>query len=227
MDYYTKTTDGTFTLAVHPDTAKLAEFRANNIALKQKLATFEGIDPAEYAAMKAELATDDAADEAADAADAAAAAASLQRVTDLQSQLAAATTKLAASAALETQLAEAQKKADRGVLREKLRDKLLVAGVLPAALDIALDKAEPIFAVKDDVLIAKAGGPASVDEWILSATSDFGFLFAPSRGGGTSPKASVLGAHSAANVLRDPSPQDLGKYAADIKSGKMKIEFTN
>jgi len=226
MDYYTKTTDGTFTLAVHPDTAKLAEFRANNIALKQKLSAFEGIDPAEYAAMKAERATDDAADDAADAADDAAAAANQQQLTDLQSQLAAATTKLAASAALETQLAEAQKKADRGVLREKLRDKLLAAGVLPAALDIALDKAEPAFTITDDVVTAKPGGPLNVEEFILSATTEFPFLFAPSRGGGASPQA-VLGARSNAHVLRDPSPQDLGKYASEIRSGKMKVEFTN
>ncbi|MDO8795207.1 MAG: hypothetical protein Q7J25_11365 [Vicinamibacterales bacterium] len=224
-EFYAKGEDGKYHLSLDGEPPgyvkadKLAEFRSKNIALMQQAAKFEGVDlDAAKAAIAKVAAFGDLDPVAAKAALAKVAAgdADADDVVKLKLDLATA----------QGTAASAQAKADRGVLREKLRDKLLAAGVLPAALDIALDKAEPIFTVKDDVLIAKAGGPASVDEWILSATSDFAFLFAPSRGGGSGgAKPSVLGA-SAANVLRNPSPQDLGKYAAEIKSGKMKIEIT-
>ena len=122
------------------------------------------------AGLEQELATDDAADAELDAADAAAAAAIQAKLTDLESQLVAANSKLAASAALEAQLAEAQKKNDRSVLRDTVGAKGLAAGVLPAALDVFLDKAERAFEIKNDTVQPKAGGPSDVDEFILKAT---------------------------------------------------------
>jgi len=213
-DLYKPTADGKFSLDItdHPDTAKVKEFREHNIGLTKLKEKWGDLDPV---AVKAKLdAFGDLDPVAAKAAIAKLAAGDGEDVVALK--LALATEKGRA--------ASAQAKADRGVLREALRDKLLAAGVLPAALDIALDKAEPVFTLTGDVLVAKAGGPASVDEWILSATSDFAFLFAPSRGGSASPKASVLGAHSNAHVLKNPSANDLGKFASEIASGRMRVE---
>lgn len=199
-EHYAKAEDGKFHLALdgHPDAARVAEFRSNNIALKQQLAKYEAVDLDEYAKLKAHAADPDA-------------------IVALRLELEAEKGKVAS----------AQAKADRAVLREKLRDKLLAAGVLPAALDIALDKAEPAFTITGSEVTTRPGGPLNVDEFILSAITEFPFLFGASRGGGSiGSKPSVLGAPAHPNVLRNPSPQDLGKHSHDIKSGKMKVEYT-
>ena len=218
-EHYVKAEDGKFRLALdgeHPDTAKVREFRDSNTRLmaeveplKAKVKQFEGIDPAAIAADKAKAAELDAT----------------------KAQLAARDAELATEKAAR---ADAQKKADRGLLRDALRTKLLSVGVLPAALDIALDKAEPVFEVKDDAVVArpdhfskaKPGEPLTPDEWILGAIKEFPFLWKQSSGGGASPTSSLFGGTSGQNVLKDPTPQQLGQHAADIKSGKLKVEYS-
>lgn len=226
-EYYMKGADGKFYLSLDGEpfgyvkAEKLSEFRANNIDLMRERddlhARLEGVDlDAAKAALAKVAAFGDLDPVAARAALAKVAAGDADDVAKLKLDLATAQGAAAAAHA----------KADRAFLREKLGSKLLAAGALPAALDITLDKAEPIFSVKNDVLITKAGGPASADEWILTAITDFPFLFAASSGGGGRPVApSRLGSTASATLL-NPTPQELGKHAADIKSGKMKIEIT-
>jgi len=132
--------------------------------------------------------------------------------------------------------AEAQAKADRGLLRDALRTKLLSAGVLTAALDVALDKGEFFFEVKDDAVVArpdhfskaKPGEPLTPDEWILGAIKEHSYLFKASSGGGASPSSSLFGHASNQKVLKDPTPQQLGDpaTAAALKSGKLKVEYS-
>jgi hypothetical protein len=143
--------------------------------------------------------------------------------------------------ALETQLATetsaraaAQQKADRGVLRDALRGKALAAGVLPAAVDILLDKAEPMFEVKGDALQARPntfspsrpGESLTPDEWVATAVHDFPFLFAPSVGSGADPKRANGGTTDGKRVIRNPTARDLGENASAIAKGEVRIEYT-
>ena len=81
-----------------------------------------------------------------------------------------------------------------------------------------------------DFIVSKA--PADADElteWLADAavSKELAFAFQPSSGGGAAPKtSSTLGARSNVNVLRNPTPQQLGEHAADIRAGKTKIEIT-
>jgi len=83
-----------------------------------------------------------------------------------------------------------------------------------------------------DFIVGKAPTdmtPEKLDEWLKDAavSKELAFTFQPSKGGSASGGAKpVLGAPAHPNVLRNPSPQELGKHAADIASGKMKIEIT-
>jgi hypothetical protein len=206
-EHYTKAADGTYTLRVegHPDATKVAEFRERNVELLKTVAKFDGIDPATVKSDRAKL-------------------------TSMEAQLA--TTPLRV-AELETQLAAVQQKADRSVLRDALRGRALSAGAIPAAIDILLDKAEPVFEVKNDAVHARpntfsASRPGELitpEEWIVGATVEFPFLFATSSGGGADPKRGGGGTTSA-TTLRNPTPQQLGQHARAITEGTMRVEFT-
>jgi hypothetical protein len=141
----------------------------------------------------------------------------------------------AALAAEKTARADAQAKADRGLLRDTLRSKALAAGVLPAALDMFLDKAEPVFTVVNDAVQARPntfsksrpGELLSPDEWIVDATKEFPFLFGRSSGGGADPKPGLFGGGSNVKELRDPTPQQLGEHAAAISRGELKVVYSS
>jgi hypothetical protein len=195
--------NGKFTLATdHP---KIAEFRENNIRLTKELAKFEGIDPV---AVKADR----------------------EKITTLEAQIASTPQRVAE---LESQLATAQQTANRSVLRDQLRDKAVKCGVIPQAIDILLDKAESAFEVKDGAVQAKAfstttpGERMTAEEWLLSTTQEFPFLFHPSSGAGAAPSKSNAGGGNGKTVLRDPTPQQLGELASDIKKGLVVVEYTS
>jgi hypothetical protein len=128
--------------------------------------------------------------------------------------------------------ADVQKKADRAHLRDTFRPKLLAAGAFPAALDIALDKLEPVFTVENDTVKAKTafsterpGEPLSPDEWIVGAIKEFPFLFGQSAGGGAAPKSGLLGGGSNQKELVNPSAHELGENATAISQGKLKVVY--
>jgi hypothetical protein len=157
----------------------------------------------------------------------------LGEVDTLKGQLAARDAELATERAAKV---EAQQKADRGRLRDTLRNKVAALGALPAAVDILVDKAEPFFQMDGDVVKAKAnifsptqpGVPLTTEEWLTNAVKELSFLFAPSVGGGAPSRTSAGGGTgSGVPVLKDPTPQQLGERAADIKAGKLRVEYSS
>jgi hypothetical protein len=83
-----------------------------------------------------------------------------------------------------------------------------------------------------DFIVSKAPPdmtPEALGEWLKDAavSKEMSFTFKPSSGGGaTGAKTAVLNANPSVNVLRNPSPQQLGAAAADIKAGRVKVEYT-
>src|SRR5438309_3553269 len=150
---YVKSADGkSFTLDVddHPDAARVAEFRSNNVRLMKDLERFKDVDPAEYARLKA----------AGDSAE----------VVALKLKLSQ-----AESAAI-----EASKKADDAAFSNTIGNAFLKAGGLPSAQGyIVGEAAKAGFTVKDGALVStqlgKPGEPLTINDWlqIQFSTSDF------------------------------------------------------
>lgn len=202
--------NGKFYLATQGEHPKVAEFRATNVALlkeRDDLRTrFEGIDPETVKADRLKLAELDKAKPDV-------------RIAELETALA---TEKAANA-------DAQKRATVSLMRDTLRPKLLAAGALPAALDIALDKAPSVFTVVGDVVQARPntfsktrpGEPLTPDDWVLQTIVEFPFLFAPSSGGGSG--SGSKNSQTTATELRDPTPAELGQHSAAIAAGTMRV----
>jgi hypothetical protein len=214
-DHYTKANDGKFHLTLDGEPPKLTEFRNTNIELLKERdalkAKFDGIDP--------EVAKADRA-----------------KVLDLEKTNPDARLKVL-EAELATEKAiriETQRKADRSRVRDVLRVRATAAGVLPAAMDMLLDKAEPQFVMDGDVVKAKPntfsptrpGEPLSVDEWMTGALKDLGFLFGRSNGGGSDGRPGGGSGGDGKTVLRDPTPQQLGEHAKAIAAGEMRIVYS-
>ncbi len=198
--------NGKFTLVTQGDHPKVAEFRDKNVALLKAAAKFDGID--------------------------------LDAIKGDRDKIAALEAKLATTPQLESELqvertarVAAEVKANRAVLRDTLRATALAAGVLPAALDILLDKAEPAFEVKNDGVQARvfsASRPGELmtpQEWVAGAIHEFPFLFGASSGSGSHPKRGG-GTGDGKRVLTNPTPQDLGRHASEIARGTVRIEYT-
>jgi hypothetical protein len=201
--------NGKFYLATQGEHPKVAEFRTTNVALlkeRDDLRTrFEGIDPETVKPALAKLAELEKAKPDV-------------RIAELETALA---TEKAANA-------DAQKRATRSILRDTLRPKLLAAGALPAALDIALDKADCFIVVNDAVQAkpntfskTRPGEPITPDDWIADTVREFPFLFGPTTGGGSGP--GNKNSQTSATELRDPTPADLGRYSAEIAAGTMRV----
>lgn len=202
--------NGKFYLATQGDHPKVAEFREKNITLLRDLARFDGIDPEAVRVDRLKLTELEKAKPDG-------------RVATLEAEL----------VAEQAARAEAQKKVNRGVLRDTFRAKALAAGVLPAALDICLDKAEPIFTVVNETVQARPntfsksrpGELLTPDEWIVESTKEFPFLFGRSAGGGADPKPG--GGCANVRELRDPTPQQLGEHASAIAKGDVKVRYSS
>jgi hypothetical protein len=202
-EHYTKGDDGKFRLSLdgeHPDTARVAEFRANNIKLTKDLARFEGIDPDKAKAESAEL-------------------------TELKK--AKPDEKIAA---LEAKLAEAQGRADASVLKSAITDAFIRAGGRAEATEFMTTKATSLFAVENGVLVGRTFDPnrpgekLSVDGFIAAQVRESAFAFKPSSGGGADPKPA--GGQPGGKRLVNPTPQELGANAAAIARGDIKVDYT-
>jgi hypothetical protein len=207
-DYYTKTADGKFALDLesHPDSAKVTEFRDKNIALLKERddlkARFDGIDPEAVKADRLKLAELAARPDAA---------------------------KLAADLAAE-KAAHASTQLKQIVTTDFLR-----SGGYTSAVDFIAAKAAKVFAMEDGKVTTKEfstsnpAEPLSIGEWIFKQTTEAGFAFQPSRGGGaggSGGSASRFGARSDQKILKNPTAQELGANASDIASGKVKVEYS-
>jgi hypothetical protein len=224
-DFYTKAEDGKFHLSIDGESSKLSEFRDKNIALMKeldelrplkvkyegidpdataklteaeaKLATFDGVDPAEYRLLKARP-------------DATKRAAELE--TDLATEKAAhAATKFKTTTTVEFLKTGGRESAVDFIATEAA--KVFAADGTTKELStinpgVPLTVAEWMkqqVAVSDFAFNPSRGGGAG-----------------PVQGGGVH----RLGAHTRQNELRDPTPQQLGAHASDIANGKLKVVYT-
>jgi hypothetical protein len=193
--------------------ADITEFRDRNIALLKEIddlkAKYEGIDPEAVKADRIKLAELEKAKPH-------------ERVTELE-------TKLAAS---ETARLEAQKQADTFVIESKIADAFLKAGGRPEARAFIVAQSVGQFVVENGVLKgtkhspARPGEPINVAEWLTLQTRENAFCFFPSSGGGASGSRGS-GSGTGGKVIRDPTPQQLGEFAADIKAGKVRVEYSS
>lgn len=216
---------------------ELAKFRDKNIVQSKKLETLEGID-AKYTLLldenktlkhKLEGGVTDAAKKNHELIEAA-----LRPV-------------LAKVGDLEASLAKSEKEgSDRAValIRKDLENRLVTVaqkiGVDPNALDDFKRRGLDVFQVEDGTIVAKAGemslfskqNPSQalgVDEWAGGIQATAPHLFKPSVGGGASGSQSNVSGITGkpnATVLRDPTPQDLGRFASGISDGSIVVVHT-
>jgi hypothetical protein len=124
---------------------------------------------------------------------------------------------------------EAQRKNDQSQLSGEISTAFLEAGGRPAALEFLTTQARDVFEVVDGEVQARpgqyskrqAGEPLPVAEWMEAQTQAVGFAFGDSAGGGA--VASTAGTNNSGSILRDPTPQELGRHAKAITEGRMKI----
>jgi hypothetical protein len=205
LEHYTKGDDGKYRLQLDgtPPGFVGAEFRDKNIALMKQLKQFEGIDPEEYKTLKAKAAAGDSDD----------------------------VVKLKLDLASERQARiEAQEKANRAVFETKIADEFLRHGGRADAVEFVVSKAAKVFALKDGTLTSETfstnapGQKLTVSEWLTGHMKEAPHLFKPSSGGGAHPLRSG-GTGPAANELRNPTPQQLGEHANEIRSGRLKVSY--
>jgi hypothetical protein len=193
-----------------PEDPKLAEFREKNIALLKELddlkTKYDGIHPETVKADRAKLAAfeQQKPDE---------------RIADLEARLASS----------EASRLEAQKQTDVHILESKIADAFLKAGAEPKARAFLISQAAGMFTLENGVLKgtkfspSRPGEPMNIDEFILLQTRENSFAFKPSGGGGAPSGHGGGGGTSNLRELRDPSPQDLGRYASDIAAGRVRV----
>jgi len=138
--------------------------------------------------------------------------------------------------AITTANTENAKRADQMTLRSKVSDLFTKAGGVPDALDFIVGKTNGVFIVEGGAVKAapnqfsadKPGDPLTVEEWVTRQTKESPFAFKTSGGGGAAPAGGGGGGtpRAGVTVIKDPSPQDLGKYAADVKAGKVRFEYS-
>lgn len=217
---------------------KVVEFRDKNIALLKENAElvplktkYEGIDPTEarQAIEKVKALGKEGIRDADDLASKIKSAAE-ELIKPLRDQL--------AMSAAET--AAARKIADDSLLHSKISESFLKAGGKANATDFVVGLAKDDFEVRDGKVVAKAGkfsvknpgDPITPEEWIPSKVQkDHDYVFQPSGGGGAvvKPVANVpipSKTKPGQTVLKNPTPQQLGEFASDIASGKVKIEHS-
>ncbi len=210
-EHYSKADDGKFKLTLdggHPDTARVAEFRDNNLKLtreRDELKTrFDGIDPDAVKADRAKVAEYESA-----------------KPNDK-------------IAALQAQLDAANKRANGAVLKDAVVGAFLKAGGQPSAADFILSKAEKVLAVENGAVVGSAFDPErpgeklTVDSFIQQQSRESAFAFKPSSGSGANPSKSGGGGNrSSAKELRNPTPRQLGDAAtaAAIKRGEIKVVY--
>jgi hypothetical protein len=189
-----------------PDDLKLSEFRERNIALLREvddLKTQIEANAADRAKFAELMATNPSG-----------------RISALEAEL----------ANEKTARIDVQKRADALVIEKTISDAFLRVGGVPKARGYIVAQGASQFILENGELKgtthspARPGEPMSVDEWLLLQTRENSFCFLPSSGGGADKKPG--GSRTGVPVIRDPSPQDLGKHAKDIAAGRVRIEYS-
>jgi len=221
---------------------KVNEFRTNNVALLKEVdelrplkTKFEGLDPdvareaiTKVAALdKKGIKTPDDIDNKLKTALTEALKPFEQTITLLRDQNAAFAAK---------SLADAQR-ADNYLLQTQVSDRFVKIGGKPKATEFIVGLAKEIFEVKDGAVVAKTGKfnpekpgeSLSIDDWLATTVKEHDYTIEPSKGGGAPPHGGSGGTVSnlkpGQTVLKNPTPQELGQYAAEIASGKVKIDI--
>ena len=192
------------------DDPKLAEFRENNTRLMKEIdelkAKYQGIDPTAVLADRARLAEFEKDKPH-------------ERATALAAELA---TEKAAHA-------DTRQRADGALIENKIADAFSRAGGRPQARTFIVAQAAGMFTVEKGELKGTKHSPTrpgesmTLDEWITLQSRENAFAFFSSGGGGADPKPG--GALFAGKLLRNPTPQDLGRYAKELASGEMKVSY--
>jgi hypothetical protein len=225
--------DGNYILALDgelPDVremkVKLAEFRDNNrnmhgeLEKLRPLATkFDGVDPDEYRKLKDQVAKLKAKgisdpDQAEDDIDKRIKAANAPILAKLEQE--------------EKRRQEAEQRMLDQDYEKKITDVALKAGLRPQAVDVAVARARQKFELKDGELTPKAGvknveephKDYTTKEWLAELAKSDSYLFEPSDGGGAE---GSRGKKSGAQILMNPSPEELGRNMDAIASGKMQV----
>lgn len=213
---------------------RVVEFRDKNIALMQEVeplrglkTKFDGIDPEAAKTALAKVADlEKKGIKGGDDITAAVTSAVEAAVKPLKDQL------------LTTQqtLNDEKKRADEGTLRSSVAERFLKSGGKAKALDFIVGQAKSVFTVENGVVKAAAnkfsterpGEPLSLDEWVAAQVQENDFAFEPSKGSGAPPQGPGGSGGSGDNrkVIKDPTPQQLGEHAADVKAGKTRFEYT-
>lgn len=205
--HYSKADDGRFRLVLdggHPDSARLTEFRDNNVKLTKErddlIAKFDGIDPVAVKADRTKLAAFEQAKPD-------------ERI-----------------ATLETQLATANRRLTESALRDAIDGAFLRAGGRPNAVDFIRAKAADKFKLDDNGAVVgtvfdpqQPGVTLTVDAFIAQQVREADFAFKPSSGSGADPRHGGGGRSSNVRELRNPDARALGQHAAAIARGEIRV----
>lgn len=245
--YYEKQADGKFHMSfdgapagfakqadLDAANAKIVEFRDNNVALLKEIEplravkkTLGDLDPAAAVAAVGkvkELETkgvtkpDDLQKAITDAVEAA--------TKPLKDQV----------TSLTTENATAKQAAANAIRRSQIGEAFTKLGGVPEALDFVVGRAEGTFEVVDGKLKAaqnkfssvRPGEALGIEEWLGTQMKEAPFAFKPSGGSGAEGGPKGKATHPAGQeVLRDPSPQQLGARAKDIAEKKVRVEYSD
>jgi hypothetical protein len=135
-----------------------------------------------------------------------------------------------------TAKAEADRmRADSYLLQSQIADKFNKVGGKAKAAEFIVGLAREVFEVKDGTIVAKAGRfnpekpgeSLTVEDWMSQTVKEHDYVIEPSKGGGAPPSRAVgvpSSAKAGQTILKNPTPQELGQYSADIRAGRMRIE---
>lgn len=211
--------------------SKVSQFRENNIALKTEnetlktsVARYDGIDPVEAKTAIEKVKT--------------LGNKGITNTDDLEARIRAAAAE--AVGPVQSQLAEerkarldAEQRSNDMLLRATVGDTFQKAGGKAKATDFVVGQAKEFFEVKEGRVVAKAGkldaegNPLSIEGFLTGTIKrEHDYVFEPSNGAGVPPNKQNGGAPALKDgqrILKNPTMQELGQYADEIASGKVKV----
>lgn len=233
--------DGRYVLKLegeHPEVIalrkKVNEFRTTNVtALKEKdellakLKSYDGLDPAEYAALKQR-------------------AAEFEKVTGandpknvsllIQQQVAQHVEPLKAELAKEREMRESRERAlARKNVESALRDAAVKAGVDDPALPDFLHRGLEVFQYEEDRVVAKnpdgspvfspsqPGAVMTPEEWAFGLADTAPHLFRPSNGGGAPGGSGGAVDRSGQKWVNGADPLEMGRNLEDVAAGRVRV----